>query len=80
MQRPLSKEEQDWVEGTLEAMSLRELIGQTMQDHAGRLPFRGTTRTLFAGIWHNIRWAASLSAERSFRRLRAERRITGTGP
>lgn len=42
MQTPLSKEEQDWVECTLEAMSLRELIGQTMQDHAGRLPFRGT--------------------------------------
>lgn len=41
MQKPLSKEEQKWVEGTLEAMSLRELIGQTMQDHAGRLPFKG---------------------------------------
>ncbi|KAI7264208.1 hypothetical protein KC345_g8914 [Hortaea werneckii] len=45
MQRPLSKEEQDWVEHTLEAMSLRELIGQTMQDHAGRLPFKGTDET-----------------------------------
>ncbi|MEK3881206.1 glycoside hydrolase family 3 protein [Paenibacillus sp. FSL M7-0420] len=41
MQKPLSKEEQEWVEDTLEAMSLRELIGQTMQDHAGRLPFKG---------------------------------------
>lgn len=41
MQKPLSKEEQEWVEETLEAMSLRELIGQTMQDHAGRLPFKG---------------------------------------
>ncbi|NQX46847.1 hypothetical protein HQN87_16025 [Paenibacillus tritici] len=41
MQRPLSNEEQDWVERTLEGLSLRELIGQTMQDHAGRLPFKG---------------------------------------
>ncbi|WP_228745348.1 glycoside hydrolase family 3 protein [Paenibacillus sp. S150] len=42
MQRPLTKEDQDWVERTLASMSLREKIGQTMQDHAGRLPFRGT--------------------------------------
>lgn len=41
MQRPLTREEQDWVEYTLASMSLREKIGQTMQDHAGRLPFKG---------------------------------------
>lgn len=49
MQRPLSKEEQDWVERTLEAMSLRELIGQTMQDHAGRLPFKGDDEAALRG-------------------------------
>lgn len=42
MRKPLGKEEQDWVERTLASMSLREKIGQTMQDHAGRLPFKGT--------------------------------------
>ncbi|MHA6533113.1 glycoside hydrolase family 3 protein [Paenibacillus sp. BAC0078] len=41
MRRPLTLEEQDWVERTLASMSLREKIGQTMQDHAGRLPFKG---------------------------------------
>lgn len=41
MQRPLTREEQDWVERTFASMSLREKIGQTMQDHAGRLPFKG---------------------------------------
>lgn len=49
MQRPLSKEEQDWVERTLDAMSLRELIGQTMQDHAGRLPFKGDDEAALRG-------------------------------
>ncbi|WP_151735552.1 glycoside hydrolase family 3 protein [Paenibacillus tengchongensis] len=37
----LSKEAQQWVEDTLASMSLREKIGQTMQDHAGRLPVGG---------------------------------------
>ncbi|WP_379157788.1 glycoside hydrolase family 3 protein [Paenibacillus sp. sgz5001063] len=41
MLRPLTKEEQEWVERMLASMSLREKIGQTMQDHAGRLPFKG---------------------------------------
>ncbi|WP_150272404.1 glycoside hydrolase family 3 protein [Paenibacillus tepidiphilus] len=41
MPRQLSKEAQDWVEQTLASMSLREKIGQTMQDHAGRLPVDG---------------------------------------
>lgn len=42
MLRPLTKEEQEWVDRTFQSMSLREKIGQTMQDHAGRLPFKGT--------------------------------------
>ncbi|WP_310831030.1 glycoside hydrolase family 3 protein [Paenibacillus pedocola] len=42
MRRPLTKDEQDWVEHTLQSMSVREKIGQTMQDHAGRLPFKAT--------------------------------------
>ncbi|ASA25210.1 glycoside hydrolase family 3 protein [Paenibacillus donghaensis] len=41
MLRPLTAQERDWVENTLESMSLRERIGQTMQGHAGRAPFRG---------------------------------------
>lgn len=41
MRKALAKEERDWVERTLRSMSLREKIGQTMQDHAGRLPFQG---------------------------------------
>lgn len=41
MPRPLTREEQEWVERMLASMSLREKIGQTMQDHAGRLPFKG---------------------------------------
>ncbi|WP_223067625.1 glycoside hydrolase family 3 protein [Paenibacillus caui] len=40
MLRPLTSEEQLWVEQTLASMTLREKIGQTMQDHAGRLPFK----------------------------------------
>lgn len=44
MQKALTKEEQDWVERTLQSMTLREKIGQTMQDHAGRLPFKEMDR------------------------------------
>ncbi|MBT2288994.1 hypothetical protein J7E73_07575 [Paenibacillus albidus] len=40
MPRALTNEEQNWVEQTLNAMSLPEKIGQTMQAHAGRLPFK----------------------------------------
>ncbi|WP_342563881.1 glycoside hydrolase family 3 N-terminal domain-containing protein [Paenibacillus sp. FSL R7-0345] len=42
MRRPLTKDAQAWVERTLQSMSVREKIGQTMQDHAGRLPFKAT--------------------------------------
>ncbi|CQR51622.1 glycoside hydrolase family 3 protein [Paenibacillus riograndensis] len=48
MHRPLTREEQDWVERTLTSMSLREKIGQTMQDHAGRLPFKGNDEEALA--------------------------------
>ncbi|MGG2990967.1 glycoside hydrolase family 3 N-terminal domain-containing protein [Paenibacillus macerans] len=40
MLKELSEEEQRWVERTMNGMTLREKIGQTMQDHAGRLPFK----------------------------------------
>lgn len=39
MLRALTEEERAWVEQTFARLSLREKIGQTMQDHAGRLPF-----------------------------------------
>lgn len=39
MLRALAEEERAWVEQTFARLSLREKIGQTMQDHAGRLPF-----------------------------------------
>ncbi|MDQ0194212.1 glycoside hydrolase family 3 protein [Paenibacillus wynnii] len=40
MLKALSDEERHWVERTLKGLSLKEKIGQTMQDHAGRLPFK----------------------------------------